>query len=693
MVVGDSSAESVAHWLRMIGMLLLPANAWRLPFSTYERLSSTGTASAWPFTVAGVPAADAATAAALPGQQFAVLADDATPIRSGAGRWGLHDRTELLVGPWAQLADTVVLAGLLPDVAHQIDELSVECGDSAVDRPLWALGAAVLLLEDLPMDDLARDASELALAHWPPGLDLGLGTTEKLLRRMADYSGADRVSDMVRERSAAGGSASLAVESARLGRLREALDNPESFARLEHTLPATAPLLEPAAAAELDDMLGEALGWVALAGDDAPRALLRITALMDGSGPAADRDRAEELARTLLLPAVLERDADPVSAGWPPMPRWLWDALAPNLVPVLDIGRELPGQELSEATHRWLGPLSVPRGELTVEALGAIGRVEWERAAFRVFCERPRPVDLTPLERAAAFLSAVHSSAVTEGRSETEWARLAAEDAYAREPLDLAQALVLMEVLPTHVPFHRVLLDVLSRTPITRKSADAVARLREREALSAAVDAALVRFEVEVGEPTALVTDRRDIVPLTTEAVRHGPTATAYVAVAEAMLRIDTAALPFRDLASFLWESEMPWDEGFHMLADRHRDQTERTLLAAHLICRGARAASFPREDQAGAWLTATDSRGTARYETAAAELLAGSQDAAELTGLVEQVIAAVPRKPRPGAATTPYGAPEEHPDNRWRTEATSAARRVIKRLSGGHVRALGRKH
>lgn len=545
------------------------------------------------------------------------------------------------------------------------------------------------------MDDLARDAAELTLAHWPEGLILGRGTTEKLLRRATEYAGPERVASVLLDRSTAGGSAALATELVLLGPLREALSSPAGFADFGDRLPTTPPALHPEAAEELAEMLGEALGWVGLAGADAPRALLGIAALMDGAnGAAADRERAVDLARELLLPRLLDRDADPVAAGWPPMPPWLWDAVAPALVPVLDIGRELPGQGLSAATHQWLDLLSIPRGELTLEALQDTGPVEWERAAFRVLHQRPRPGDLTPLERAATFLATVHSSAANENKREDYWTRNAAEVAYSRnQPLDLPEAMVLMAYLPGHMPLTDVLTDVLARCRPSTDTAAAVARLRQREDVPARAEAELARHEHGSSQDAVLVTDRREIIPLTSEAVQLGSAASGYASVAEAMLRVDTTALPLRSLASFLWEPEMPWELGFQLLAERHPDPATRVLLAAHLICRGARAGSYPQEDQAAKWLAAADKRGISKFELAAAELLAGMDDVTELILLVERVVADAARKPRPLTAAAAYGREGEHPDDRWRAEATSAARRVIKRISGSHSPAPGRRH
>lgn len=129
-VAGDTSAGSVAHWVQLLGLLLLPANAWRLPFSTYERLSNVGTASGWPFAVVGIPATDGATAGALPGPRFAVLQDGERPARAGLGRWTLKDRAELVAGPWAQLADTSCSRGCSPTWPTR----STSCRSSAVTR-------------------------------------------------------------------------------------------------------------------------------------------------------------------------------------------------------------------------------------------------------------------------------------------------------------------------------------------------------------------------------------------------------------------------------------------------------------------------------------------------------------------------------------------------------------------------------
>ena len=228
--------------------------------------------------------------------------------------------------------------------------------DSAVGEPLWALGAAVLLLEDLPMDDLARDAAELAVAHWPSGLDLGRGTTEKLVRRMTEYAGADRVTALLLDRSEAGGSAAMATELALLGPLRDALADPASFARLGDRLPESLP------GCSLQGPMSWPRSWArrsagsAWPGPTRPCALLRIAALMDGrNGPPADRERAVDLARSLLLPTfsirtpTRRRRAGRRSRGgcgtsW--LPTWCRRSISAGRAR----SRTVPGP-----THRWLG--------------------------------------------------------------------------------------------------------------------------------------------------------------------------------------------------------------------------------------------------------------------------------------------------------------------------------------------------
>ncbi|MGY1620450.1 hypothetical protein ACI797_27230 [Geodermatophilus sp. SYSU D00691] len=685
-IVGDAS-ESVAQWLRLIGLLVLPASAWRLPFSTFERLSDAATAARWPFTVVGVPAADAGTAAGLPGARFVVLRDDGPPAAAGLGRWTLQDRSELVTGRWAQLAGTVVLAGLLPDVARQIDDLAVECSSSAVEKPLWALGAAVLLLEDLPFDELAGDAAELAVEHWPDGLELGRRTTETLLRRMIGQLGENRVSKVILDLASAGGAAALAIELVQLNPIKEALASPTAFARLEHTLPQKVSVLHPAAAAELDEVLGEALGWVELAGDDAPRALLRIAALMQGrAGVAADRANAVDLARELLVPELLDSTGDPLTLGWPLMPAWLWDQLMPYLVPAVQEGRRDPGRELSEATHCWLSELGVPRGELTVEALRTTGPANWERAAFRVFQERPRPTDITPLERAAAFLAAMHSSAVKEDEPKEHWANAAARYAYPpkKHPMRAAEAAVLRQVLPPDIPL--TVEDVVARP-------DLVSALRAGEAvagLPVAGGASPWTEETAGGErasePAAavLVTEPREIARLAGAAMQFDDDPTKWGPVAEAMLRMDTGMLPVRNLASFTWDPRMPWNQGWQDLKAQHDDPAHRLLLAAHLICRGARAEVYRGHDQAERWLTTPDGRGRLRYENAAVELLASTRASATLVERVEQVTRAIPQQQNPAAS---YGRSSADQDERWRSQAVNAARRVVERLSGSTAR------
>jgi hypothetical protein len=183
LVVGDA-VDSVAHWVRLLGRLLFPAAAWQLSFSTYERLRSATAVARWPFAVVGVPAADAATADDLPGGTCTVLYDDRAPDQVGPGRWRLADGTDLVAGPWARLADALADAGLLPAITRQLDDLFVECRDSTADAPLWALGAAALLLDEPLPGAASRDAVAVVLTHWPAEVSLGRRTTERLRARL-----------------------------------------------------------------------------------------------------------------------------------------------------------------------------------------------------------------------------------------------------------------------------------------------------------------------------------------------------------------------------------------------------------------------------------------------------------------------------------------------------------------------------
>jgi hypothetical protein len=684
-VVGDA-AESVAQWVRLLGLLLLPANAWRTRFSTYERLRDASTAGGWTFAVVGVPEADAVIADRLPGEQYTVLHDDRAPERTALGQWALPDGTPLTAGPWAQLAETVVAAGLLPEVTQQIDALTVECGDSTADQPLWALGAAVLLLDDQPMAELERDAAELVLQEWPADVELGPRTTEVLLARLAArISPPSRVTQALLTRSRDGGG--LAVQLAFLGPVRAALADPAAYARLGAALTTSLPPLSAGARRELDDVLADALAWVPLAGRSAPRALLSIAALIDQRhGDASVRAHAVRLAEEVLLPGLLAEDADPGRAGWPPMPGWLWVQVRPALAEELSLGRDDPGLALTSAVHSWLGELSLPRGPLSAAALEGTGPVEWERAAHSVFRRRAAA---SPLERAAAYLATVNSSVINEGKPEDRWAASAVEDTYtSAHPLDLTTATILMHCLPGHIPFWPVLVGLLPTTVPSADTAAAVALLRERETVPDAAEVVLEPHEGATGAGL-LITSVDQVRPLVDHAVRTG--GQAWVPAAEAVLRIDVDALPLHNLPGSLGGVDTPWDAAWESLDAGHPEPEDRLRLAGNLVCRTARLASYPAEDPARLWLTppAEDKDAQHGYAAAAA-LLAGHEAPGELVALVERLTREVHAKQVSTAGR--QWSDGEHPDQQWRWAALAAAQQIVRQLGGSPLsRALRR--
>ncbi|MGY1632235.1 hypothetical protein ACI784_11085 [Geodermatophilus sp. SYSU D01186] len=479
-VVGDDP-ESVVQWMRLVGSLVLPATAWQLPFSSYERARDLDARSAQPFAIVGVPAADGAAAAALPGSHFAVLQDGEPPLRGGVDHWTLPDGRELVAGPWARLAESVVLTGLTPAVAEIVDALADEVGASATDEPLWALGAAVLLLDDLPWDELAEDAAELVLACWPRALDAEVSTINLLLDRLHEHADWDTIANAI-SRRAPDASESLVEQLVRVDPLREALAGPAEYRRTGRSVPTSLPGLLPGMQNELETILRNALDWVDGAGAIAPRALLHIASLLATTSPL--QRRVTELARTLVVPRLLDESVDPRVLGWPSMPEWLWLQLRPVLTSELEQGQHEPGRAFSRATHEWLGDLGRLPGELRFQSLRLTEPVEWERAAYTVFRAR-RSVsrargEASELERGAAFLSAVHNDDLPfpDGRC----AR-AALDTYPRELLDLRQALILMRSVPADLPFADVLLDVLDRTPPSHESRQGIKELRARERL------------------------------------------------------------------------------------------------------------------------------------------------------------------------------------------------------------------
>ncbi len=472
LVVGDEPAAA-AHWAWLVGRLLLPVVAWLLPFSTYERPGAPGPTGAVPFALAGVPTADAPAARALAGPGVTLLEDREQPVRSGPGLWVLRSGAAVSTGPWARLAETVVVLDLLPDVAQRVDGLAAEVGAAGARRPLWALAAAVLLLDDA--DELAADAAALARDEWPADLPADSPLVRRVRDLVAEHapppvveappSRLDALRETARGRGPAEAGESLARTWSRLsGAVRRGMETARQRARERST-----------------------------GGDDVVASLLSVAALLDES-PALAGDRREvvDLAREVLVPALLDHRTDPLRAGWEPVPGWLWDELAPVLEATARFadGDRPPGLVLPPAVHAWLGRRSVPAGRLTVDGLRRTGPLEWERAAHRVLVRHDR--DVTPLERAAAFLGTVSSSAAVPGVPVDRITTDAAASAYPGDSLDLTTAMVLMAVLPPGLPFSWTLAPVLARTPPSPATQVAATRLLEREAVPAAL-ADLVR--------------------------------------------------------------------------------------------------------------------------------------------------------------------------------------------------------
>ncbi|MGY1738015.1 GAP1-N2 domain-containing protein [Geodermatophilus sp. SYSU D00684] len=672
-VVGDASFSSVATWLHLAGRLLLPASAWRLPFSTYERLRDARAANGWPFAVVGVPAADAAAAGALPGSRFTVLRDDEQPARASLGRWTLHDGAELTAGPWARLAESVITSEFLPVVAEQVEALAVEVEDSTLDRPLWALGAAVLLDDDLA-EFFGSEAADVVAEHWPTSLPAE-ATFDRLLERVRELAApGSHATERILERAGVDPHGMVA-HRASIEPVRTALASPVDFEK--HPLPGPLAAVSPAGLRVLDKVLGGALEKVSQAVDPA-RDLLEIAGLMDGTtNPVELRLRAVELARELLVPRLVDPATDPIDRGWAPVPPWLWNSLLPALaaMPGLQHGSELPGRNLSAATHEWLGSLSVPVGDLTVDELQGTGPIEWERAAYRLFIRRAE--DVTPLERAAAYLSMISSNAFTEGIPIERWAGYAADETYPRGTLDLITATVLMEALPQGIPFASAFGAVLQRTSPSSTSQAAVAQFRQRdEEIPAAVQKLLEQHMCGGRSEDVLITAYKQLLPVLIPVTDRHP-ASAWIPVAEAMLRIDVRQLrTIKGLPDYAWRPSMPWDEGWAKLREGQTDPGARSLLAAHLLCRGARAVHWPEEDRASRWLTGEgDRRGRRWAETVAEALFISGDPEANLVATVERLVAETPRKQ--GAGST-AGSEAYRREDSWREDAIAWARRIV---------------
>jgi hypothetical protein len=147
-------------------------------------------------------------------------------------------------------------------------------------------------------------------------------------------------------------------------------------------------------------------------------------------------------------------------------------------------------------------------------------------------------------------------------------------------------------------------------------------------------------------------------------------------------------ALPLTGLNRNLSAPDMPWEAGWEQLEEGLADPASRLLLAAHLLCRAARAEVYLFEDQAQRWLTSSGDDGTGRAETAALTLLAGAEEPARLVALVEALVEQVNRKPVTAARTWGEG---QHPDQVWRAAAVTSAQRVAKQLAASPLgRVLG---
>ncbi|MGY1726803.1 hypothetical protein ACI79J_07505 [Geodermatophilus sp. SYSU D01062] len=146
----------------------------------------------------------------------------------------------------------------------------------------------------------------------------------------------------------------------------------------------------------------------------------------------------------------------------------------------------------------------------------------------------------------------------------------------------------------------------------------------------------------------------------------------ALIPAAEALLRVDVRVLPLQGLPASVWDGSMPWGDGWARLDTGQTDPAARTKLAANLLCRGARARSWPREDWAADWLTGSgEERRTTWAETVAARLLLRGDPRVDLLAPVKVLIEQTPCVPLKKA-----------PDSRkredaWRDDALTWARRV----------------
>jgi hypothetical protein len=247
-----------------------------------------------------------------------------------------------------------------------------------------------------------------------------------------------------------------------------------------------------------------------------------------------------------------------------------------------------------------------------------------------------------------------------------------------------------MDAVPRHLPFAPVLAAVLRRTLPSAETVAALTRLVDRgetvthSAFDEFFEPHLRWTERRSRGGDALVRDRSELVPLITAAVVPGAPLSALHEVTEAMLRIDVGALPLKGLASRVSDPAMPWEEGWALLRERVSDPAVRTELAAHLICRGARAGVFPRDDHAADWLKSPAGRGLLRVESAALELLGDAEDLESVVHEVERLTDEAPRKPAGAGPRTPEQ--EAH----WREDAVFMARRLVANASRSN-RSVGR--
>lgn len=414
-------------WLSFLQHLLAPTAAWSAPFGTWE--SDPRLCRSRQLRWTGLRADAADLLRDVPREDVVVLVDSKAAAGSGSAPEWLQDQPPPTPGPWAELAQLVHLFGLQDDVREQVDRLGAAVSRSSDAEPLWALGAATLLLPAEVLeswDDVAPLAAQVTAGRWPAAVrlppPLQTALTEGMERWLqpprAMFETVARRLDR-READAPGGEPRDAGPSADVfvaGYLRSLLGDPASFPGAVW-LPRTLRMSRPASDALTRHLVGPegVLGWTDEAGGrrpDPPDPAAEpssagvpatpdqaVAALLTGAAALELLDLEEELRARVtqqlgvraadLVHAGLAAGADPIGCGWPVPTRAVWEGELAEVFErvLLDAAREgrggLPGRAASWVAQAagLLGPDLPPLHELGVVAWWCLHEVGGPTAA------------------------------------------------------------------------------------------------------------------------------------------------------------------------------------------------------------------------------------------------------------------------------------------------------------------------